>query len=75
MTNGRGCDCEEFEKKIRADEREKVLNEVEDAMYHQCFECDNNEDMQKWESGNWIRYKLFENVMGQLRMTRSEVEE
>ena len=75
MTNDRGCDCEEFEKKIRADEREKVLKEVEAAMYHQCFECDNDADMQKWESGNWIRYKLFENVMGQLRMTRSEVEE
>jgi len=56
-------------------EREKVFNEVEEAMYHQCFECDNDEDMQKWESGNWIRYKLFENVMEQLRMTGNEVEE
>lgn len=75
MINGSGCDCEEFEQKVRADEREKVLNEVEDAMYHRCFECDNDEDMQKWDSGNWIRYKLFENVMEQLRMITGVIEE
>ena len=28
-------------------------------MYHEAFEVDS--DMQKWESGCWIRYKMFEN--------------
>ena len=31
-----------------------------EQMYHRCFEVDNDENMQKWDSGNWIRYKLFE---------------
>lgn len=53
--------------KIRADERKKVLNEVEEAMYHQCFVCNNDENMQKWDSGNWFRYKLFENVIEQMK--------
>lgn len=30
-------------------------------MYHEAFEKDS--DMQKWDSGCWIRYKLFENVL------------
>lgn len=47
--------------------RSKILDEVEHAMYHQCFECDNDENTQKWDSGNWFRYKLFENVMSKLR--------
>lgn len=47
--------------------RNKTIREVEQAMYHQCFEVDNPEDMQKWDSGNWFRYKLFENVIEQLR--------
>ena len=44
-----------------------VIREIERAMYHQCFECDNGEDMQKWDSGNWFRYKLFENVIEKLK--------
>lgn len=28
------------------------------AMYHEAFE--NDSDEQKWESGCWIRYKMFE---------------
>ena len=47
--------------------RASAVKEVEEAMYHQCFECNNAEDMQKWDSGNWLRYKLFENVMNQLK--------
>lgn len=31
------------------------------AMYEEAFEKDS--DMQKWDSGCWIRYKLFENVL------------
>ena len=30
-------------------------------MYHEAFEKDS--DMQKWDSGCWIRYKMFENVL------------
>lgn len=30
-------------------------------MYHEAFETDS--DMQKWDSGCWIRYKLFENAL------------
>ena len=47
--------------------RADAIDEVSRAMYHQCFECNNDEDMQKWDSGNWIRYKLFENVIEQLK--------
>ena len=35
-----------------------------DAMYHEAFEVDS--DLQKWDSGCWIRYKLFENVIESL---------
>ncbi len=31
------------------------------SMYHEAFEKDT--DLQKWDGGCWIRYKLFENVM------------
>jgi hypothetical protein len=31
------------------------------AMYEESFEKDS--DMQRWDSGCWIRYKLFENVL------------
>ena len=30
-------------------------------MYHEAFETDS--DMQKWESGCWIRFKMFENAI------------
>lgn len=36
-------------------------DKLADAMYHEAFETDN--DMQKWDSGCWIRYKLFENIL------------
>ena len=32
-----------------------------DRMYHDAFESDT--DMQKWDSGCWIRYKMFENAI------------
>lgn len=32
-----------------------------DAMYHEAFETDS--DMQRWDSGCWIRYKMFENAI------------
>lgn len=31
---------------------------LREAMYHEAFEMDS--DMQKWDSGCWIRYKMFE---------------
>lgn len=35
-----------------------ALNE---RMYHDAFETDS--DMQRWDSGCWIRYKMFENAL------------
>ena len=32
-------------------------------MYHEAFEVDS--DMQKWDSGCWIRYKVFENCIAE----------
>ena len=32
-----------------------------ESLYHEAFETDT--DMQKWESGCWIRYKMVEVVM------------
>ena len=32
-------------------------------MYHTAFETDT--DLQKWDSGCWIRYKMFENIMAE----------
>ena len=34
---------------------------LRDSMYHEAFETDT--DMQKWDSGCWIRYKMFENAV------------
>lgn len=31
------------------------------AMYHEAFETDS--DMQRWDRGCWIRYKMFENAI------------
>lgn len=41
------------------DVRADALAEVEEAMYHQCFECDNDEDMQNSlrTKFNSMRYK------------------
>ena len=35
-------------------------DELRQAMYHQAFETDS--PMQKWDSGCWIRYKMFEQI-------------
>ena len=60
-------DCIEMLLDLYQQGRADAIDEVSRAMYHQCFECDNDEDMQKWDSGNWFRYKLFENVIEQLK--------
>ena len=36
-------------------------NALIDTMYHEAFETDS--DMQRWDSGCWIRYKMFENAI------------
>ena len=35
-------------------------NALRQTMYHEAFETDS--PMQKWDSGCWIRYKMFENI-------------
>ena len=37
---------------------------LEEAMYHAAFETDT--DLQKWEGGCWIRYRLFTEVLNSL---------
>ena len=37
--------------------------ELRARMYHEAFEVDS--DMQMWDGGCWIRYKLFENVLNE----------
>ena len=43
---------------------------IEQRMYHEAFENDASYDeknpMAKWDSGLWIRYKLFENVLASI---------
>ena len=39
-------------------------DELDRIMYHKAFETDS--DMQKWDSGCWIRYKMFENSMEEM---------
>lgn len=34
------------------------LDKLESEMYHKAFETDT--DLQRWDSGCWIRYKMFE---------------
>ena len=60
-------ECMELLLDLYQQGRADAIDEVSRAMYHQCFECDNDKDMQKWDSGNWFRYKLFENVIEQLK--------
>ena len=38
-------------------------DKLEADMYHNAFEIDT--DLQKWDSGCWIRYKMFENVINE----------
>lgn len=33
---------------------------LRDRMYHEAFETDT--DFQRWDSGCWIRYKMFEQI-------------
>ena len=48
-------------------------------MYHEAFETDT--EMQRWDSGCWIRYKMFENKIADvptvcdIEQIRAEIEE
>jgi hypothetical protein len=37
---------------------------LDSKMYHAAFETDTN--FQKWDSGCWIRYKLYENIRDEI---------
>lgn len=45
---------------------------LRNAMYHEAFETDT--DMQRWDSGCWIRYKMFENVLEKMPTVSPQVE-
>ena len=42
-------------------------------MYDEAFEKDS--DLQKWDSGCWIRFKLFENVFNSMPIIEIETED
>ena len=44
--------------------------ELRKAMYHEAFETDSDE--QRWDSGCWIRYKMFERVLDSLPTAQPE---
>ena len=43
---------------------------LSERMYHEAFEKDS--DMQRWDSGCWIRYKLFEQELENVPTIRTE---
>ena len=51
-------------------------DELMTTMYYEAFENNDsyNEEnpMAKWDSGLWIRYKLFENVMDKIHIKETE---
>lgn len=44
--------------------------ELREAMYHEAFETDSDE--QRWDSGCWIRYKMFERILDSLPPAQPE---
>lgn len=45
--------------------------ELRRAMYHEAMEKDSDE--QKWDSGCWIRYKMFERVIDSMPSVQPEI--
>lgn len=43
---------------------------LRNAMYHEAMEKDSDE--QKWDSGCWIRYKMFERVLDSMPSAQPE---
>ena len=58
LANGRRNECPLVELPEKHG-RLVDIDELARKMYHDAFETDT--DLQKWDSGCWIRYKLFEN--------------
>ena len=46
-------------------------DDLRQAMYHEAFET--YTDLQKWDSGCWIRYKLFEKVLEAMPLAQPDV--
>lgn len=46
---------------------------LKEDMYHEAFEKDS--DMQRWDSGCWIRYKLFEKAVDDQPSVQHEITE
>lgn len=44
--------------------------ELRKAMYHEAFETDSDDQM--WDSGCWIRYKMFERILGSMPSAEPE---
>lgn len=40
-----------------------------DRMYREAFEADS--ELQKWDSGCWVRYKLFEKILDEMPTVES----
>lgn len=53
------CDCPIFP--VPPHGRLIDADALRQTMYHGAFETDS--PMQKWDSGCWIRYKMFENAL------------
>ena len=45
--------------------------ELRNAMYHEAFETDSDE--QVWDSGCWIRYKMFERILNSMPPAQPEI--
>lgn len=45
-------------------------DELRKRMYHDAFEMDS--DMQRWDSGCWVRYKMFENAIEDMPLIEAE---
>lgn len=63
-------ECEEFDTCLRIEYEKskaykKALKDLSDLMFQKAMM--ENSEMQKWDSGCWIRYKLFENCVEQLK--------
>ena len=57
LTTGRQGDCPLVEIPLKHG-RFVDIDELSRKMYHDAFETDT--ELQKWEGGCWIRYKMFE---------------
>ena len=70
---GRATDCPLCEVKTPHG-RLVDANELSANMYHDAFETDS--DFQRWDSGCWVRYKLFEmNLNGASTVIEAEGED